>query len=745
VVTNGDTAQLTVQAQGTEPLRYQWFFNQTNRLSGATNAALVLSNASPAQAGSYSAIVTNFYGGATSAPAHLAVVVPAAIVSGPTNVVATNGATVQFSVLVVGTEPLSYQWFFQSTQMITSAVFSGVTTPVMTISNVSPAQAGLYSVAVSNLYGHQVSTSATLAVVVGPTLACGSDRTVELGTAWDFDSPTATGSNVTVSVLNTTTNPVCGDAYDATRSWLATDTNGLQAICSQTIRVVDTQGPLMVCAPDKSLPYGAAWAFDAPTARDAGVVDQLVYDNALNDLSYRFDPGLLEVGDEIILGGALRQLSRFSFEFWGVNSAGGDFQGNVQARVRFYRNDGPLIASGYASPGTVIFDSGNFAIPALPRATATFEDFQIDAVVPLVVALPATFTWTVQFSGLSSNDSAGVDLYSPPVVGLTYRDYWELDAGQWRLKTNAVAAMDFAARFEAVSRGVTVTTLGTVTNLGCGNSFTATRTWQASDACSNAVTCSQTVTVRDTSRPVVVNPPADQLVVAGAAAAFSVSASGCPPLSYQWVFNQTNFLADATNALLTLSNVTSLQAGLYAAVISNANGAVTSLLAELTVVESPSITQQPQTQTVVRGGSAQFDVTAAGTPPLTFQWYFDCTNLIPAATQSALTLTNVTLTDSGSYCVVVSNGFGTVTSQPAVLRVLAAPDFVSISRSGTIVSITFSTISGLLYTVEYNDTFGPGGWLPLPKGFRRLGTGAPLTVPDPDTFDPQRFYRILVE
>ncbi len=745
VVTNGATAQLTVQARGTEPLNYQWFLNQTNRLSGATNAALVFTNVSPAQAGSYSVIVTNFYGGVTSGPAHLAVVVPATIVSGPTNVVATNGGTVQFSVLAVGTDPLGYQWFFQSTQMITGMVFSGVTTPVLVISNVSPAQVGLYSVEVSNSYGRQVSTSAILSVVVGPTIACGQDRTVELGMAWDFDAPTVTGTSVTVAVLNTTTNPGCGDAYSATRTWGVTDGGGLQATCSQTIRVVDTQPPVIVCAPDKTVSYGAVWSFDAPTARDAGVVDQLVYDNSVNDRLYRFDPGPLEVGDEIILGGAARHLSRFSFEFWGVNSTGGDFQGNVQARVRFYRNDGPLGASGYATPGTVIFDSGGFAIPALPRATVIFEDFQIDAVVPLVEALPAAFTWTVQFSGLSSNDSAGLDLYSPPVVGLSYRDYWELDGGQWWLKTNAVVSMDFAARLEAVSRGVTVTTLGTMTNAGCGNSFSATRTWQAADACSNAVTCSQTVTVRDTNRPVIVSQPADQLVVAGGTAVFSVSASACPPVGYQWVFNETNFLADATDAMLTLSNVTSAQAGRYAAVVSNANGAATSLSANLTVAESPTITQQPQSQTVVRGGSAQFEVRAAGTSPLTFQWYLDCTNPVPTATQAALTLANVTSADGGNYCVVVSNAFGTVSSQSAALRVLAAPDFILISRAGSVVSVTFSTVSGLLYTVEANDTLDPGGWSPLPKGFRRLGTGAPLKVPDPNAREPQRFYRIRVE
>ena len=50
----GSNVLFTVTAQGTAPLAFQWYFNQTNGLAGATNTTLVLSNVCPAQAGSYS-------------------------------------------------------------------------------------------------------------------------------------------------------------------------------------------------------------------------------------------------------------------------------------------------------------------------------------------------------------------------------------------------------------------------------------------------------------------------------------------------------------------------------------------------------------------------------------------------------------------------------------------------------------------------------------------------------------------
>jgi Immunoglobulin domain len=65
------TATFSVDASGTEPLSYQWFFDGVE-LADATNATLVLS-ASSSKAGNYFVVVTNSYGCATSAPVALTV------------------------------------------------------------------------------------------------------------------------------------------------------------------------------------------------------------------------------------------------------------------------------------------------------------------------------------------------------------------------------------------------------------------------------------------------------------------------------------------------------------------------------------------------------------------------------------------------------------------------------------------------------------------------------------------------
>ena len=168
VATNGDNVNWSVVAQGTEPLGYQWYFEGTNALVQGTNATLELAEVSPVDSGVYQVVVTNLYGSVTSAPAQLLVVVPAAIVSGPTDQVATNGDIVNWSVVAQGTEPLGYQWYFEGT----NALVQG-TNASLELANVSPADSGSYQVVVTNLYGSVTSAPAQLLVVVPAAIVSG--------------------------------------------------------------------------------------------------------------------------------------------------------------------------------------------------------------------------------------------------------------------------------------------------------------------------------------------------------------------------------------------------------------------------------------------------------------------------------------------------------------------------------------------------------------------------------------------
>ena len=111
----------------------------------------------------------------------------------------------------------------------------------------------------------------TVVDLVPPVFACTTNKTVECGSPWDFNTPTATdgcsGTNVTVTILNTVTNGTACSLV-ITRTWLATDACGNTNTCSQTITVVDTTPPIVICAGDKTVGGTTAWKFDPPTAFD---------------------------------------------------------------------------------------------------------------------------------------------------------------------------------------------------------------------------------------------------------------------------------------------------------------------------------------------------------------------------------------------------------------------------------------------------------------------------------------------
>src|SRR5207237_56063 len=121
----------------------------------------------------------------------------------------------------------------------------------------------------------QCSQTVIIADTTAPVINCGNtNKTAELGSAWSFDPPTATdnsGTNITITVLSTVTNSAghCGNTFDVTRTWQATDRCGNSSQCSQKVNLVDTTPPVITCRSNKTAQCGAAWSFDPPSATDA--------------------------------------------------------------------------------------------------------------------------------------------------------------------------------------------------------------------------------------------------------------------------------------------------------------------------------------------------------------------------------------------------------------------------------------------------------------------------------------------
>lgn len=152
-----------------------------------------------------------------------------------------------------------------------------------------------------------------------------------------------------------------------------------------------------------------------------------------------------------------------------------------------------------------------------------------------------------------------------------------------------------------------------------------------------------------------------------------VAVAGAGPITLTWIFNQNIVLLGETNSTLSLSNFAAGSVGEYRVIASNAGGSVTSAVASVVFAIPPSITQQPPAAAgATNGGSVLLSVTASGPPPLSYQWT-RYGSPVGAATASSFLITNLSSSLIGDWRVVVSNNFGSVTSAVCAVQLGVAP------------------------------------------------------------------------
>ena len=154
----GTKATFTVTADGTGPLTYQRRKHSVNlqdggNLSGANSPMLIIERVAAADAADYDVVVTGT-GSATSAAATLTLLIyqPGqfpVIAAQPQNWNGSPGSTATFSVAVTGNGPFAWQWRKDGTILTDGANVSGANTWNLTLTNVSPFDAGSYDVTVS--------------------------------------------------------------------------------------------------------------------------------------------------------------------------------------------------------------------------------------------------------------------------------------------------------------------------------------------------------------------------------------------------------------------------------------------------------------------------------------------------------------------------------------------------------------------------------------------------------------------
>jgi len=196
-----------------------------------------------------------------------------------------------------------------------------------------------------------------------------------------------------------------------------------------------------------------------------------------------------------------------------------------------------------------------------------------------------------------------------------------------------------------------------------------------------------------------------------------VTADGTAPFTYQWYKNGAA-ISGATSAAYVINAAASTDAASYTARVTNAIDTALSDAAVLTVIvlNPPTISTHPASQSVTAGSSVTFSVTASGSDVLTYQWTKGGAN-ISGATASSYTISSASTADAGTYAVVVTNTQGTasstpVTSNSATLTVSSAPapgvpdGYASLVTGGAAgQSVTVSTAADLRTYAESTGAY----------------------------------------
>jgi hypothetical protein len=144
---------------------------------------------------------------------------------------------------------------------------------------------------------------------------------------------------------------------------------------------------------------------------------------------------------------------------------------------------------------------------------------------------------------------------------------------------------------------------------------------------------------------------------------------------------------------------------------------------------------------VARSNPAVFNVTALGTPPPSYQWQFNDTN-VAGATETSHTITSAQLGDAGNYSVVLSNFPGSVTSSNALLTVIVPTTLVLQLWAG----YPLLNLNGMLssnFVVQYSTNLAGSNWMNL-LSVSNLPASPYLFLDPAGDGEPARFYRAFM-
>ncbi|MFA5344584.1 MAG: hypothetical protein WC381_11575, partial [Kiritimatiellia bacterium] len=511
------------------------------------------------------------------------------IVTPPTNIAVSGGQPAAFCVTAAGSGTFTYQWRKNGTN-IAGATAANYTTPAITAADNGAA----YSVVVANSFGSATSSNAILTVKTVPAIAVQpAGKAVTVGQTAAF-SVTATGqaplayqwrkngTNIAGATASSYTTPatVAGD-NGAKFSVVVTNTLGSATSANATLTVNSTAPVITVQPANKTVTAGQAAAFSvtatglaplkyqwrrnganiaaatnssyttpATVSGDNGAAFSVVVSNSFGSvvsanatLTVNSTPPAItaQPTNLTVTGG---QKAVFKVTASGMTPLAYQWRRNgvsiPDATAYIYTTPATVSGDNGAIFGVVVTNAAGIVVSANAMLT-------VNSVPPTIAAQPVSKTVTAYFQ------TATFGVIAAGTAPFTY---------QWR--KNGVNIPGATA---------VVYTTPVALDGDNGTKYSVV----VANAAGNVTSADATLTV-NSAPPVITVQPTNRAVMAGQTAAFSVTAVGTTPLTYQWRKNGTN-IAGATAASYTTPATTVLgdNGAKYSVKVTNARGSVTSV------------------------------------------------------------------------------------------------------------------------------------------------------------------------
>ncbi|WP_299251930.1 immunoglobulin domain-containing protein [uncultured Cytophaga sp.] len=710
----GGAASFSVMATGTS-LTYQWQKNNVDlvnggTISGAKTASLSISSVVAGDATNYKCIITSSCGNVTTTAVVLTLTNAPAISTQPT---ATQticaGQNASFSVIATGAS--SYQWKKGGTNLVNGGNVSGATASTLQLTTVSATDAALYTCVITGACAPTVTTTnATLVVNDLPVI-----------TTQPTPITICQGLNTTYKVVATGTNLI----YKWQRNNVdLVDGGGVLGATTNTLSisgVTNANAGNYTCIVSGACSPSVTSSIASLTVNSTASIAT----NPTDKISCVGQTTTFTLGTT---GSGIT----YQWKKGGTNLVDGGNVSGVTTSVLSITNTALADAAQYSCSitnscsGTLNSTSATLTVNTVPTITSQPTDVTICGSAPVSFSVTATGTGiTYQWKKGGTNLSNGGGISGVTTSSLSIALASGADAGAYtcvvsgtcspavtssiaNLAVGSLATIitqpiskalcsGIATTFNIVvsgtgisyqwkKDGVALTNTGNVSGATTAtlNLASITSADAASYTCETGNTCSGFLTsdpaiLTINTKPTISTQPVSKSICVGAAASFSVVASGSG-IAYQWkkdgaILSDGGEITGCQTTMLSLSSTTAADAGVYVCEVSGTCTPVAiSTGATLSLAAGSTIVSQPVSKIICSGNSTVFTCSATG-GSLTYQWKKDGTALVDGPVVSgaatfSVTLTGVSIADAGSYiCEVSSTCSAALTSNVATLTV----------------------------------------------------------------------------